>query len=38
LSEFAIGPAGLIVRDGGPIGESFDRRDQHGADRPALVQ
>jgi hypothetical protein len=38
LSEFAIGPAGLIVRDGGPIGEALDGCDQHGADRAALVQ
>ena len=38
LPKFAIGPAGLIVGDGGPIGEAFDGRDQHGADGAALVE
>ena len=38
VAEFAVGPAGLIVGDGGAIGESLDRRDQHRADRAAFVQ
>jgi hypothetical protein len=37
-AEIAIGPARFVVGDGGAIGETFDRRDQHGANRTALVQ
>jgi hypothetical protein len=38
LPEFAIGPTGLIVGDGGAIGKARNRRDQHRSDRAAFVQ